>query len=176
VISATPGVPGVPGAAISTEAAAHRQELIESGRKAFLQANYLHAADFYEQAAALAKLDGPDAEQLAQAKKKLQPLLEQVKLFKQHDWEYILPALWKMREANPDDHNVNRLIVDSYYNLGIRDLQRADPTHAATQFAEALKLEPGDAALRRHYLFAQTYQERPQDLLFRIYVKYLPYR
>ena len=171
-----PGTPGVSGAPISTEAAAHRQELIESGRKAFAQADYLHAADFYDQAAALARLDAPDADQLAQAKRKLQPLAEQVKLFKQHDWEYILPALWKMRETNPDDHNVSRLIVDSYYNLGIRDLQRADPTHAASQFAEALKLEPGDATLRRHYLFAQTYQERPQDLLFRIYVKYLPYR
>ncbi len=171
-----PGLPAAPGAAISTEAAAHRQELIESGRKAFGQADYLHAADFYEQAAALAKLDGPDADHLAEAKKKLAPLFEQVKLFKQHDWEYILPALWKMRESNPDDHNVNRLIVDSYYNLGIRDLQRADPIHAASQFAEALKLDPGDATLRRHYLFAQTYQERPQDLLFRIYVKYLPYR
>jgi tetratricopeptide (TPR) repeat protein len=177
-----PGVPGAPGAisapvgALPTEAAAHRQELIEAGRKAYAKGDYLHASEQFDQAAVIARLDPPEAEQLAQAKRRLQPLAEQVKLFKQHDWEFILPTLWKMRESNPDDHNVDRLIVDSYYNLGIRDLQRADPVHAATQFAEALKLEPGDATLRRHYLFAQTYQERPQDLLFRIYVKYLPYR
>ncbi|HEV7514817.1 MAG TPA: hypothetical protein VGR07_00820 [Thermoanaerobaculia bacterium] len=175
-----PGAPGTPGTApgtpVPTEAAAHRQELIEAGRKAFVQGDYLHAAEHYDQAALIARLDAPEAEQLAEARRKLQPLAEQVKLFKQHDWEYILPALWKLRESNPEDHNVNRLIVDSYYNLGIRDLQRADPIHAASQFAEALKIEPGDPTLRRHYLFAQTYQERPQDLLFRIYVKYLPYR
>ncbi|HTQ78798.1 MAG TPA: hypothetical protein VMM92_02295, partial [Thermoanaerobaculia bacterium] len=171
-----PGKPGAPAAPISTEAAAHRQELLEAARKSFSAADFIHASDQFEQAAALAKLDGADADQFAQVKKRLQPLAEQVKLFKQHDWEYALRALWPYKESNPDDPNVNRLIVDSYYNLGIRDLQRADPSHAAGQFAEALKLEPRDAAARRHYLFAQTYQERPQDLLFRIYVKYLPYR
>jgi tetratricopeptide (TPR) repeat protein len=174
------GAPGAPAAsaaaALPTEAAAHRQELIEAGRKAFAQGDYVHASTQFEQAATLAKLDPPEADQLAQANRRLQPVAEQVKLFRQHDWEYILPTLWKMRESNPDDHNINRLIVDSYYNLGIRDLQRADPVHAAAQFGEALKIEPGDPVLRRHYLFAQTYQERPQDLLFRIYIKYLPYR
>jgi tetratricopeptide (TPR) repeat protein len=178
ITAGTPGTTlGTAGpATLPTEAAAHRQELIEAGRRALAQGNDLYAANYFEQAAAIAKLEGADADQLSQTQRRLQPLAEQVKLFKQHDWEYILPALWRMREANPDNHAVNRLIVDSYYNLGIRDLQRADAAHAASQFAEALKIEPGDATLRRHYLFAQTYQQRPQDLLFRIYVKYLPYR
>jgi tetratricopeptide (TPR) repeat protein len=158
------------------ETAARRQQLLASARQEMAQGDFLGASNHFDLAASLAKLDPPEAAQLAEAQHKLQPLAEQIKLFKQHDWEYIVPTLWRLRESNPDDRSINRLIVDSYYNLGVRDLQRADPLHAASQFAEALKLDPKDSILRRHYLFAQTYQERSQDLLFRIYVKYLPYR
>jgi Tfp pilus assembly protein PilF len=60
--------------------------------------------------------------------------------------------------------------------MGVRDLQRADARKAVEQLKEAINLDPQDEALRRTYLFAQTYQERPKDLLYRIYVKYLPFR
>ena len=42
--------------------------------------------------------------------------------------------------------------------------------------AQALNLDPNDPAILRQKRFADTYTQRPQDLLFRIYVKYLPYR
>ena len=173
----TEAAPGAtPAAALPPEAAARRQQLLASAHQEVARGDYLEAANHFELAAGVAKLEPPELAQQAEVQHKLQPLVEQIKLFKQHDWEYIVPTLWRMREGNPGDRAINRLLVDSYYNLGVRDLQRADPLHAASQFTEALKLDPGDAALRRHYLFAQTYQERPQDLLFRIYVKYLPYR
>jgi tetratricopeptide (TPR) repeat protein len=113
---------------------------------------------------------------MAKAKHEIEPFAAQVYAFKQHEWEYALPTLWKMHEANPGNRDLTQLIVDSYYDLGVRDLQRADPLQAVSRFQEALKLDPNDADLKRNYLFAQTYEERPQDLLFRIYVKYLPVR
>ena len=58
----------------------------------------------------------------------------------------------------------------------MRDLQRADAVKAAEKFKEALNLAPNDAVLKRHMQFAQTYQERQKDLLYKIYVKYLIYR
>jgi len=58
----------------------------------------------------------------------------------------------------------------------VRDLQRADAKKATENLKEAINLQKDDELLTRHYLFAQTYQERPKDLLYRIYVKYLPYR
>jgi tetratricopeptide (TPR) repeat protein len=158
------------------EAAQRREALLASARAAYGERSYINALNRLEQAAVLGRLDGEDARFLEDTKRKLAPIAQQVDLFRQHEWEFILPALWKMRDENPEDRDVTQLIVDSYYNLGVRDLQRADAMKAAEKFQEAVNLRPDDPVLRRHLLFAQTYQERQKDLLYRIYVKYLPYR
>ncbi len=72
-----------------------------------------------------------------------------------------LRDLWRLREKDPGNRDVTRLMVDSYYNLGVRELQRADAGKAMDNFQEALELTPRDETLRRHLLFAQTYKERP---------------
>ena len=71
---------------------------------------------------------------------------------------------------------MTRLLVDSYYNLGLRALQRKDVTEASEQFKEALGLSPDDPELLRLADFAATYQTRSTDLLYRIFVKYHPFR
>jgi len=152
-----------------------RQLLLISAREAFEERMYIKAVRRLEQAAAMAKLDGPDAQLLTDAQAHIEPLAKQLGAFRDHEWEYVLPDLWRMREANPDDRDVNQLIVDCYYNLALRDLQRADTTKAAEKFKEALNLQK-DESIQRHLLFAQTYQQRPKDLLYKIYVKYLQYR
>ena len=81
-----------------------------------------------------------------------------------------------MHESDGANRDVTQMIADCYYNLAVRDLQRADAQKAADKLKEALNLQPGDETLKRSMVFAQTYQERPKDLLYRIYVKYLPYR
>jgi tetratricopeptide (TPR) repeat protein len=161
---------------LTPEAAERRARLLADARQAIASHSYLRAVEQLDEAGRIAKLDGTDADDMAHARKELEPFANQIEAFRQHEWEYVLPALWRLREKNPGNRDIDRLIVDSYYDLGVRDLQRADPTQAANRFQEALKLSPDDADLKRHFLFAQTYQERPQDLLFRIYVKYLPLR
>jgi tetratricopeptide (TPR) repeat protein len=160
----------------NAEAAQRRESLLAAARAAYGERSYMNALTRLEQASALGRLDGEDARLLEDTKRKLAPIAQQVDLFRQHEWEFILPTLWKLRDENPDDRDVTQLIVDSYYNLGVRDLQRADAMKAAEKFQEAVNLRPDDPVLRRHLLFAQTYQERQKDLLYRIYVKYLPYR
>ena len=44
------------------------------------------------------------------------------------------------------------------------------------KFEEALNLRPDDRTLNRLRAFAETYGARPEDLLYRIFVKYLPFR
>jgi len=92
------------------------------------------------------------------------------------NFESALPDLWRLLEANPEDRDVRSLLVTSYYNLGVRDLQRGDAAGAAEQFQEAVQLDPSDSELQRHLLFAQSYAERSKDLLYQIYVKYIPFR
>lgn len=155
---------------------ARRQALLEAARQAYSDRSYIRAVERFEQAAALAALEGQDSASLAHAKGQIEPLTQQIELFRSHDWERILPELWRLREADPGNRDVNRLLVDSYYNLAVRDLQRNDAVKAAEKLEEAANLAKDDPMLQRHLVFAQTYQERPKDLLYRIYVKHLPIR
>jgi tetratricopeptide (TPR) repeat protein len=168
--SAAPEAPAVPG--VPPE----RLALLDSARRAFTEGSYLRASEMLGQASTAGKLEPADAALLAQAREQLKPLSKQIDLFQQHEWEFLIRDLWQMREKSPGNRDVDRLLVDSYYNLGVRDLQRADAVKAAENFQEALNVSTSDAVLRRHMQFAQTYQERPKDLLYRIYVKYLTYR
>ena len=171
--AAVPVAPAVPG---SSEAVQRRETLLAAARAAHGERSYLKALSRLEQAAALGRLEGADAQLLEDTRRKLAPIAQEIDLFRQHEWEFILPKLWRLRDQNPDDRDVNQLIVDCYYNLAVRDLQRADAMKAAEKLQEALNLRPDDPLLRRHLLFAQTYEQRQKDLLYRIYVKYLPYR
>jgi tetratricopeptide (TPR) repeat protein len=174
----TQTAPGAPGLTTAGAAATadRRQTLLEEARKAYRDGVYLLAAERYEAADRLGKLDPPDAAQLHQAKQKLVPLQRQVAMFRGHDWDFALPELWRLHESDPSNRDVTRMIVDCYYNLGVRDLQHNDAARAAQKFTEAKRLAPEDPDVKRQLLFAQTYVERGPDLLYRIYVKYLPIR
>jgi tetratricopeptide (TPR) repeat protein len=163
---ATPAPPAIP---------PERLAVLESAHQAYAEGSYIRAAEILEQASNTGKLDPGDADMLARAKQQMEPLAKQLDLFKQHEWDYVVHDLWRLREKSPG-RDVDRLLIDSYYNLGVRDLQRADASKAVEKFKEALNLAPNDVALRRHMQFAQTYQERQKDLLYKIYVKYLTYR
>jgi len=167
VVPATTPAPVIP---------APQAALLNAAHQALAEGSRLRAVEYFEQAAQIAKLGPEETSLLEGARQQLQPLSRQIDLFHQHEWDFILNDLWRMHEANPADRDVTRLIVDSYYDLGIRDLQRSDPDKAVEKFREAARLAPNDQLLQRHYQFAQTYQERPKDLLYRIYVKYLALR
>jgi len=162
----TPAAPAVPPERLAALDAAH---------KAYAEGSYIRAAEILEQAANTGRLDPGDEDMLARAKAQIEPLAKQIELFKQHEWEYLVHDLWRIRDKTPS-RDVDSMLIDSYYDLGVRDLQRSDAVKAADKFKEALNLAPNDAVLKRHMQFAQTYQERQKDLLYKIYVKYLTYR
>jgi tetratricopeptide (TPR) repeat protein len=175
-----PGAPGTAplagaGGAAGTDAE-RRQALIEQGRKAYQEGAFLLSAQRYAAADRLGKLDADDAAKLTAAKQKLVPLQRQVDLFLTRNWEFALPELWRLHQSEPENRDVTRMIVDSYYDLGVRDLQHNDVGKAEQKFAEAKNLAPDDPDVKRQLVFAQTYLARGPDLLYKIYVKYLPIR
>lgn len=181
--TAAPGtVPGAPAASgepappLAPEAQARRAAFLAAAHQAAAERSSFKALLRLEAADALAKLDGDDARLLADTRKKLEPLNNQIDLFHQHEWERVIPQLWRLHGSEPSNRDVTQMIVDCYYDLALRDLQRADAAKAAVSLKEAVNLQPEDELLKRHYVFAQTYQDRPKDLLYRIYVKYLPFR
>ena len=166
----------VPAATSAPAIPAPQAALLNAARQALDEGSHLDAVDYFEQAAQMGKLGAEETALLNAARLRLQPLSRQIDLFNQHEWDFILNDLWRMHQENPRDRDVTRLIVDSYYNLGVRDLQRSDAVKAAEKFQEAMSLAPDDELLQRHHQFARTYQDRPKDLLYRIYVKYLALR
>lgn len=174
---ATPSAPAIPtGAPMPPPVSAERLALLGAAREAYEGGRYLEAIERLEEAQEKAQLETADAELLANAKRQIEPIAAQVHLFEQHEWEPALRDLWRLHEKEPGNRDVTRLMVDSYYNLGLRDLQRTDAARAVANFQEGLNLDPEDTDLQRQLVFAQTYQERPKDMLYRIYVKHLPLR
>ncbi len=153
-----------------------REQLLAEGRQAYADGEYLLAQERFDEAAEIAPLAEPETALRAETGELLKPVASQIALFRDGQYEYALPALWRLREESPGDPVIERLIVDSYYNLAVRDLQRGDTEQAAEKLREILKLRPDDPEATRHLRFAESYAQRDKDLLYRIYVKYLPTR
>ncbi|MEJ2086544.1 MAG: tetratricopeptide repeat protein, partial [Acidobacteriota bacterium] len=153
-----------------------RDELLARAGAATQRGENLVALDLLERADAILPLEDEALEMRALATDSLEDLAEEIQLFEQGDWEYALPSLWRLHEADKSNRDVNRLMVDAYYNLGLRDLQRGDSRDAAEKFQEAIALDPNDEDLLRLSEFARAYSQRPSDLLYRIFVKYHPFR
>ena len=153
-----------------------RLALLTSARDAYQGGSYLEAIERYETAQQKGQLEPSDAEMLANSRRQLEPLAKLIDLVQQSEWELALRDLWHMHEADPANRDVTRLMVDSYYNLAVRDLQRNDTKQALQNFREARGLDPDDRDLQRQIAFAEAYQSRTKDMLYRIYVKHLPLR
>ena len=153
-----------------------RDTLLDAARAAYAERSFLKAEKLFEQAAALAPLEGTAAELLADTRKQIAPMQNEVAFFKQGEYEIALRGLWRLHEADRANHDVVQLMVDAYYNLGVKALQREAPADAVESFKEALSLDSKDDGLQRAARFAATYVSRAQDLQYKIYVKYLTTR
>src|SRR5690606_5712078 len=155
---------------------ARRRALLERGRSALEAGDNFRARRHFARAAELAPLDGEWTTLAAQAEERLAPLANEVQQFSDGDYEFLINSLWRRREAEPNNRDVLRMITDAYHNLGVLDLQRGDPAAAREKFREARNLDAADASVQRLERFAALYEQRNQDLLYRIFVKYAPMR
>ena len=160
----------------SEELLAQRTELVTQAEQAISRGEHLLALDLLDQAHAIHTLEEDHEALRNQTTIALDFLSEERDLFEQGDWDYALPNLWRMHDNSPEDPDVIRMMVDSYYNLGLRDLQRGDAKSALEKFEEALELTEGDGDLERLAQFATAYAQRPSDMLYRIFVKYQRFR
>lgn len=160
----------------AVEARTKVEKALAFGEEKYAAGEFLAAKDAFERVEKLGPLAPAVAEKLAEARKRTAPLAGDLNLIAQGETERALASLWRKHQAEPNNRDVVRLMVDSYFNLGIRDLQRGSTREAAAKLREGLNLAPDDAVLERHYLLAQAYSNRNPDLLYRTYVKYLATR
>ena len=150
--------------------------MVAAARSATAAGERIRASALYTQAAAVSPLPAEVSAERAAVDAALAPYKAAMDLFRQEDWEFALPALWRLREADPGNPDLTRLLVDAYYNLGVQALQRDAVSEARTQFKEASALLPSQSELQRLERFTEIYESRPRDLLYKTYVKYLSIR
>jgi Tfp pilus assembly protein PilF len=150
--------------------------LLERAQAALADGENFRARRFFRAAAEIAPLDGDWVTMSAAAEERLAPLGQELDRFRDGDYDFLINALWRRREAEPSNRDVQRMLVDAYYNLGVLDLQRGDPAGAREKFREARGIDATDPEIQRLERFATTYENRAQDLLYRIFVKYAPLR
>lgn len=153
-----------------------RRELIDGAKSALADGRNVRARSRLERAGAIAPLAGEEGQLAVDVQERLAPFAQELVLWRDGEYEYLLNQLWRRREAEKGNPDLDQLLVDSYFNLGVLDLQRGDPAAALDKFREARKLDAADASLERLERFAATYARKSEDLLYRIYVKYLQMR
>ncbi|NJL29064.1 MAG: hypothetical protein HC897_14860, partial [Thermoanaerobaculia bacterium] len=150
--------------------------LLQAAREASGANQHLRARRYLTMARKLIPLEPTDAELLAAAERKLEPIRAEIELYEQGEYAQVIPQLWRKRDEDPANGDVRMLLVDAYYNLAVADLQRGQAGEAAKKLRDALEVDPKGRDLERLLLFAQSYENRTEDMLYRIFVKYLPER
>ncbi len=161
---------------ISAAQALRRRELIDAARVALANGRNALARSQLQRAGAIAPLAGEEGQLVASAEEGLASFALELELYRDGEYEYLLNQLWRRREAEKGNLDLDQLLVDSYYNLGVIDLQRGDPAAALDKFREARKLDADDSSLERLERFAAAYERKGEDLLYRIFIKYIQSR
>ncbi|MCG8458821.1 MAG: hypothetical protein MI919_21285, partial [Holophagales bacterium] len=160
----------------SEEMMERRGMLLSAAREAHGIGNYIRARKYFERANKILPLESEDQALRRDCDFALKPLEAELTAFADGKYEEVIPELWRKLDKDESNPDIRLLLVDSYYNLALTDLQRNNAASAAEKLAEALEVAPDNTDLQRIRLFAETYKSRSVDLLYRIYVKYLPSR
>ncbi|HEX7705094.1 MAG TPA: tetratricopeptide repeat protein [Thermoanaerobaculia bacterium] len=157
-------------------AAQYYQESLEAARVAFEAHDYSTAKVAFEQAMRVRPLPDESKPAYDTAAEQVSKLGAATALFEDRKYEDAIASLQPLLEQDPRNQSVLRMIVDAHFNLGATALQQERTSDAIRLFEQVLELNPSDELARRSRDLATRYDQQPKDLLFRIYVRYLPLR
>ncbi|HYK00726.1 MAG TPA: tetratricopeptide repeat protein [Thermoanaerobaculia bacterium] len=149
---------------------------LEAARVAFEAHDYAGAKAAFDQAVRVKPLPPDLKAQYDAAAQQVAKLDAAKALFAERKYTEAISNLQPLLEQDPQNANVQRMIVDAHFNLGASALQEERIPDAIREFDEVLKVNPNDELAKRSRELANRYDGQPKDLLYRIYVKYLPLR
>jgi tetratricopeptide (TPR) repeat protein len=154
------------------------QENLANGKAAYEAHDYVAAANAFEAAQRIKALPADMKQLYETASQQVAKLQSAQALFKERKFQDALVSLDALAQADPQNKSIQRLLTDAHFNLGATALQEERLTDAIQQFDEVLKLDPNDELAKRSRELAVRYNapRQQRDLLYRIYVKYLPLR
>ncbi|MEA2463898.1 MAG: hypothetical protein QOJ98_1645 [Acidobacteriota bacterium] len=149
---------------------------LEAARVAFEAHDYAGAKAAFDQALRVKPLPPDLKAQYDAAAGQVAKLDSAKALFAERKYTEAISNLQPLLEQDPQNANVQRMIVDAHFNLGASALQEERIPDAVREFDEVLKVNPNDELAKRSRELANRYDGQPKDLLYKIYVKYLPLR
>lgn len=152
------------------------QEQLTAGRLAFDAHDYDGAKKAWEGATRVHPLP-PDMKMSYDAAAQQVAKLDAAKaLFHERRYQDAIANLQPLAQQDPQNANIRRMLIDAHFDLGAQALQEERTADATTEFDEVLKVDSTDELAKRSKELASRYNNQPKDLLYKIYVKYLPLR
>jgi hypothetical protein len=149
---------------------------IAAGRAAFEAHDYDAAKQAFESAELIKALPA-DVKPIYDAASQQSARLEVARsLFAGQKYQEAIANLDPLMQADPQNQSIRRMLVGAHFNLGATALQEERIPDALREFDAVLKNDPNDAMAKRSKELAERYSGQPKDLLYKIYVKYLPMR
>jgi tetratricopeptide (TPR) repeat protein len=152
------------------------EESIAAGRAAYDAHDFDTAKKAFDTAARIKSLP-PDVKPIYDTASEQSARLEGARsLFADQKYKETIATLDPLLQADPQNQSIRRMLVGAHFNLGAAALQEERVPDAIREFDEVLKNDPNDTTAKRSKELAERYSGQPKDLLYKIYVKYLPLR
>ena len=152
------------------------EENIAAGRTAFEAHDYETAKTALDTAARIKPLPPDLAAMYTVASQQVSKLEVAKSLFKERRYQDAVTNLDPLLQADPQNQTIRRMLIAAHFDLGATALQEERLPDALREFDEVLKSDPNDELAKRSRTLAERYSGQPKDLLYKIYVKYLPLR
>jgi tetratricopeptide (TPR) repeat protein len=157
-------------------AAQYYDQRIASASAAFAAGDYSAAKTAFEQAMRVKTLPVDLKAQYDRAAQEASKLNAARALFAERKYADAIKNLEPLLAADPQNVSIQRMLGDAHFNQAAMALQEERTADAIRELDETLKLAPNDELARRSRELAVRYNNEPKDLLYKIYVKYLPVR
>jgi len=152
------------------------EENLAAGRTAFEAHDYETAKTALDAAARIKALPPDVAAMYTTASQQVSKLETAKALFKEHRYQDAVTNLDPLLQSDPQNQSIRRMLIAAHFDLGATALQEEKLHDAMREFDEVLKSDPNDELAKRSRTLAERYSGQPKDLLYKIYVKYLPLR
>ncbi len=152
------------------------EESIAAGRTAFEGHDYDAAKTAFDTAARIKPLPADVSTMYAAASQQVAKLEVAKALFSEQKYQDAIANLDPLLQADPQNQSIRRMLTSAHFNLGAIALQEERLPDAIREFDVVLKADPNDELAKRSRTLADRYSGQPKDLLYKIYVKYLPLR
>jgi tetratricopeptide (TPR) repeat protein len=149
---------------------------LAAARAAFDAHDYVVAKTAFDQASGVKPLPPDLKAQYDMAAQQAGKLDSAKALFAERKFADAIANLQPLLAEDPQNVAIQKLLTAAHFNQAAMALQEEHTADAMRELDEVLKANPNDEIAKRSRDLAGRYDGQPKDLLYKIYVKYLPLR